>query len=68
MIGYINAVKRGFRDQCGCIPTGGTDHEPLFDNIPDGIYPMEINGRMDYVKIVNGIINCCNFEPDVPNH
>lgn len=62
MINYINAVKRGFRDQYEFVPTGGTDDEPLFDNIPDGEYPMTINGKIDRVRIVNGSIHCCNFE------
>lgn len=62
MIGYINAIKRGFRDQHGIIPTGGTIHEPLFEHIPDGEYPMEIDGKVDKVKIINGTINCCNFD------
>lgn len=64
MIGYISAVKRGFRDQHGFTPTGGTEREPLFDNIPDGEYPMTIEGRVDYVRIVNGGINCGNFKDD----
>lgn len=62
MISYINAVKRGFRDQHGFVPTGGTNNEPLFDEIPDGEYPMTIDGKVDKVRIVNGCINCCNFE------
>ena len=62
MIAYINAVKRGLRDQCGLTPTGGTEDEPLFDNIPDGEYPMTIDGKLDKVRIKNGYISCCNFE------
>lgn len=64
MIGYINAVKRGFRDQHNIKPTGGTDHEPLFEHIPDGEYPMVINGKLDRVRMVDGFINCCNFDDD----
>jgi len=29
--------------------------------VPDGEYPMEINGRTDKVIIEKGCINCCNF-------
>ena len=31
--------------------------------VPDGTYPMKIDGKMDYVVIENGLINCCNFDP-----
>lgn len=62
MIDYINAIKRGFRDQHHFKPTGGTDDEPLFDNIPDGEYPMTIEGRLDKVTIKVGTIDCCNFD------
>ncbi len=61
-IDYINAVKRGMRDQCGFVPTGGTDEAPLFKNVPDGVYPMTIEGRLDQVRIEGGRIYCCNFE------
>ncbi len=30
-------------------------------DVPDGDYPMTIDGKLDNVKIVNGLINCCNF-------
>lgn len=36
--------------------------EPFFDNIPDGDYPMTINGKLDNVKLMNGFISCCNFD------
>ena len=62
MFRYLSAVKRGFRDKYNFIPIeGSTDNEPLFENIPDGDYPMEIDGKVDNVKIINGTINCCNF-------
>lgn len=62
MLQYISKVKRQFRDKYGFIPTGGTEKEPLFDNIPDGVYPMEIDGKVDYVKIKGDSISCCNFK------
>ena len=65
MIGYINEIKRQFRDTYNFVPNGGTQHEPLFEFIPDGEYPMVIDGKTDNVKIVNGTISCCNF--DTPN-
>ncbi len=62
MTDYVNAIKRGFRDQIGMVPTGGTQEEPLFDNVPDGEYPMMIEGKRDRVKIIKGKIHCCNFD------
>ncbi len=41
--------------------------------VPDGQYPMTIEGRIDNVRITGGKISCCNFEPaehmntDAPN-
>ena len=62
MTDYINAIKRGFRDQHGFIPDRGTDNEPLFDHIPDGEYPMMIDGKLDRVRIEDGTIKCCRFD------
>lgn len=63
MTSYINSVKRGFRDIYNFIPSGGTESEPLFKDIPDGIYPMKIKMDMDidYVSVKDGHINCCNY-------
>lgn len=63
MIGYINAIKRGFRDQHNIKPTGGTDHEPLFEHLEDGEYPMVIDGKIDYVRIKDNTIDCGNNTP-----
>lgn len=30
--------------------------------VPDGDYPMEIDGKTDNVKITDGKISCCNFQ------
>lgn len=63
MMGYIKMIKRQFRDKYNFVPRETLDDdEPLFDNIPDGEYPMEIDGKVDNVRIVNGTISCCNFE------
>lgn len=53
MSDYVRAVKRGFRDQFGIKPTGGTKDEPLFKEIPDGIYPMRIGGKREYVVVMH---------------
>ena len=62
MLEYIRAVKIGLRDQHGFTPDRVENGEPLFNHIPDGEYPMTIDGKRDRVRIVNGYINCCNFE------
>jgi hypothetical protein len=33
-------------------------------NVPDGVYPMKIEGKLDKVRIENGRIYCCNFEEE----
>lgn len=63
MTTYIKEIKKQFRDTYKFKPTGGTESEPLFDNIPDGNYPMIIEGKTDHVKISGGKISCCNFQP-----
>lgn len=32
--------------------------------VPDGEYPMRIQGKTDNVRILNGKIECCNFPLD----
>lgn len=64
MIDYINAIKRGLRDQHGMTPRPeSSEAEPLFESVPDGVYPMTIDGKLDHVRITDGQISCCNFEP-----
>lgn len=63
MSDYIKAVKRQFRDKYKFTPSRiGPGDEPVFDTIPDGDYPMKIDGKLDRVKIINGSISCCNFK------
>lgn len=64
MLEYIAAVKRGFRDTHGFKPTDGPEVSPVFGEgqIPDGEYPMVINGRVDHVQLVGGMIHCTRFE------
>ena len=63
MLEYIRAVKRGLRDSYGFVPVRGDEHDPVFADgaVPDGNYPMTIDGKRDHVRIVNGHIDCCNF-------
>jgi hypothetical protein len=64
MSDYFRAIKRQLRDVYGFAPTGGTEVDPTFERIPDGEYPMEIDGKMDRVAIVDGRIKCCNFDEE----
>jgi len=68
MTAYIPAVQKGFIEQHG-FPEN--PHKPGLpmpkegqDVIPDGTYPMTIDGKLDNVKIIDGKISCCNFEPE----
>lgn len=65
MTEYIAEIKRQFRDKYNFTPIGGTDHEPNFDSIPNGIYPMLIDGndgKIDNVEVKDGNIKCCRFD------
>jgi hypothetical protein len=67
MLDYINAVKRGLRDKYGFVPCGVANFDqPLFADgqIPDGKYPMEIDGKIDHVLIEGGRIHCCRFREE----
>ena len=67
MTDYIAVVKRNLRDLYNCplvMENGkpkGTENDPCVI-AEDGDYTMEIDGQIDYVKIVNGRISCCNFK------
>lgn len=54
MLAYVCAVKRAFRDQHGFVPTGGSENDPNFDNIAEGIYECEIQGAKDFVVVLPG--------------
>lgn len=57
MTDYINEVQKKLVTQYGFTP----DARGLPQNVPDGEYPMEIEGRMDRVLITDNRIHCCNF-------
>ena len=60
---YIKEVKRQMRDKHGFKPiASSTDEEPIFCDIPDGEYPVTIRGKLDHVRIKDGMIDCCNFD------
>ncbi len=67
MSDYIRAIKNQFRDKYGFKPSRVVDGEPCFTDIPEGVYPMKIDGKLDHVEITSGgSISCCNFEPPAP--
>lgn len=60
MTTYVDVIKRQLIDKYG-FPEDSQHPGCVLGNVPDGEYPMTINGRLDNVRIVNGKINCCNF-------
>ena len=63
MTDYIREIKCQFRDVYRFKPVpGSSEEDPIFKEIPDGEYPMTIEGQVDKVCIKNGGIFCCNFE------
>ena len=67
MTDYIREIKKQFRDVYKFKPSKIESGEPCFDSIPDGIYPMKINGRKDWVEIKDSGIHCCNFNKPKPS-
>lgn len=61
MIAYINAIKRKMIDQYG-FPENPDSPGCVLGDVPNGTYPMTIDGKLDNVRIENGKISCCNFE------
>ena len=37
---------------------------PEIGSVKDGNYPMKIGGKIDNVKIINGTINCCDWDKE----
>lgn len=58
MTAYIREVKRQLRDVYGFSPDRTVDGEPCFNLIPDGLYPMLIEGKIDEIRIAGGKIFC----------
>ena len=64
MTNYIVEIKRQLVEVYKFKPLDKENDEYIV-NVPDGEYPMTIEGKVDNVKIVSGFIHCCNFEPDI---
>lgn len=60
MLEYISTIQRKLIDDFRFSEDPVRAGIPL--NVPDGDYPMLIDGKMDHVKIEDGRIYCCNFE------
>jgi len=56
MIETIRLVKQKFRDEYGFKPDRVDGNEPLFDRIPDGDYPMILDGTHHIIRIKNNRI------------
>lgn len=61
MTDYIRAVKMRllttFPETCTLLEQQG---EEVIISLPDGVYPIEIEGKIDYVAIERDRIFCCN--------
>lgn len=55
---YIREVQKGLIEQHGF----EKNEYGVPKNVPDGYYPMIIEGKLDHVEIKDGYIDCCNFE------
>jgi hypothetical protein len=60
MTDYISAIQAKLVSQYGFAERPDAPGVPV--DVPDGQYLMEIAGKLDHVRIVDGKINCCNFE------
>jgi hypothetical protein len=65
MTTYITEIQRQFITKYGFDEDPKKPGIPL--NVPDGEYPMEIEGKVDNVRIKDGTISCCNFEKTAPD-
>jgi hypothetical protein len=59
MLAYIAEIQRRLISEHGCKPRYDAPHIP--ENVPDGVYPMEIDGKVDHVEIKGGFIHCCRY-------
>lgn len=57
MTEYISEIQRRLITEYG-FPKG---ENGCPKNVPDGAYPMKIEGDLDLVIVAGGTISCCNF-------
>jgi hypothetical protein len=60
MTEYIQAIQRYFITELHFPENPAAPGCPL--GVPDGEYPMMIDGKLDHVRIENDRIFCCNFK------
>ena len=60
MTNYIREIQRQLIAQYGFAESPEAPGVPV--EVPDGAYPMTIDGKLDHVRIARGKISCCNFE------
>lgn len=53
MTTLVREVKKQLRDVYGMTPSRTVGDEPCFDNSPDGLYQMEIEGKTHWVAIIS---------------
>lgn len=64
MTDYIREIQRQFIEHYGFAERSDAPGVPV--DVPDGEYPMTIDGKLDRVCVQSGKISCCNFEPAAP--
>lgn len=60
MTDYIREIQKQLITKYGFPENPDEPGLPL--NVVDGEYPMTLFGKHDRVRVVNGSIDCCNFE------
>jgi hypothetical protein len=63
MLGYIEKIHQLFITQYRFPENPSKPGLPV--GVPDGQYPMVIDGKLDFVRVIMGKISCCNFEASV---
>jgi hypothetical protein len=61
---YIKEIQRQFIDVYNF--PASPENQDLPADVPDGVYPMTIQGRLDYVGVKDGYISCANFAESHP--
>ena len=60
MLGYIEQVQQGFIREYGF--RENPEKSGIPESVPDGEYPMIIDGKLDFVRVISGKIHCCNYD------